>query len=152
MIPSRPTRLLPGARAAAVLLEVIFSLALFCSMAAVIVGSLNASLGALRQVRLEARAADLAVTLLSEIQMGLVALQDQGPQDYAEQDLADWNWQIVTSAVDNSSLDVSLTRAEIVIFNKTQGYTYRLVQLFRIEQTEGLMAWRTGPAASGGGP
>jgi hypothetical protein len=140
----------PQRRCAAVLLEVILALVLFFSGATVILGSLSSSINALRRVRLEAQGVDLATTLLSEIQMGLVDVADAGPEDYEDESLAEWGWQIVTSPSDNTALDVPLTRVEIIIFNKTHGYTYRLVHLFP-EQGEGeFTAGRNIPEIFGG--
>jgi hypothetical protein len=140
----------PHRRRAAVLLEVILALVLFFSGGAVILGSLGSSINALQRVRLEAQGVDLGATLLSEIQMGLVDVADAGPEDYEDESLAGWGWQIVTSPSDRTGLDVRLTRVEIIIFNKTHGYTYRLAHLFP-EQSEGeLTAGRNIPETFGG--
>src|SRR5687767_5719919 len=63
----QPGRLPRGEGVGAVLLEVLLALALFCGAAGVIMGSLTSSVRAVDRLRLEAQAADLAVTTLSEI-------------------------------------------------------------------------------------
>jgi len=117
-----------------VLLEVIFAVTLFVAAGAVILGGLNACIRTARDLRLEARGTDLAVTLLSEIQMGLIPAEDDGPTEYEAQEdesLAGWTWQIVTSPfIEESSLEgAALKRVEIVIANAEQNFICRLVQL-----------------------
>jgi hypothetical protein len=65
-----------------VLLEVVIALALFFGAAVVVLVGLHSSVVAARKLRLEARGADLAVTLLSELQMGQLAVEDAGPDAY----------------------------------------------------------------------
>ena len=119
-----------GRGRAAVLLEVIFALVLFFSAAGVVVGTLHSSVGALSRMRVSARAADLAVTLLSKLQLAEGPLQDQGPEPYEDEALKDWSFQVVTSDVDNVNLDAPVTRVVVVITHTITGYTHRLVQFF----------------------
>jgi len=138
-------------RRGAVLLEVVLALTLFVMSAAVIGGSVNMSLSALRSVRIQAQAADLAVTKLSEIQMGLRNVADDGPNQYTpDERLDDWTWQIVTTPVDSTGVLDSTPpkRVEIVIRNARNNYTYRLVQVMPSTDTDETDA---GADASGGG-
>ncbi|MFB3894575.1 MAG: hypothetical protein ACE15C_21445 [Phycisphaerae bacterium] len=114
------------------LLEVVLALALFFMSAAVIGGSVSTSLDAARRIRIDAQAADLAVTKLSELQMGLREVIDDGPNPYAEEEhLPDWTWQIATNPIDNTAVlqGPPLKRVEIIIRNTTGNYAYRLVHV-----------------------
>ena len=103
-------------RAGVVLLEVIFALSLFAAAAAVISSSFSACASSAGRLRLQAVADDLAVTLLSEMQLGLVEPVDDGPYDF-EDPYEDWSWEIVTSSM-NDVIDIDgpvMMRVEIVI-------------------------------------
>jgi len=109
-----------------VLLEVIFAIGLFAAAAGVVIGSFAASIKATRLLRVQAQAVDRAVTLLSEMQMGLVPPVDDGPTDYDEPE-QDWSWQVVTSELDAESLDApTMTQVQILITYKPEGFTYSL--------------------------
>lgn len=124
----------PSGRArGAVLLEVILALALFAATSGVVLGSLNVCLGAARRIRLGAVAADLAVTRLSEIQMGLVPLRDAGPEA-CEEPHGDWTWQVATTVFTDRSAEGGLKRVEIVLKRASPEYVYRLVALVAEEQ------------------
>lgn len=110
------------------LLEVVLALALFFAVAVGVMGGLSASVRSVRQVRLEAEAADLAVTLLSEMQLGLVPLADSNPTPYDEP-LQDWTWQVTVSPVEMIVPGLDLARVEIIIRNTAEDYTYRLYQV-----------------------
>ncbi len=140
----------PAARAA-VLLEVVLALALFAATSAIVLGSLNACLRAARGIRQEAAAADLAVTLLSEIQMGLVPLRDAGPEAY-EKPLDAWTWQVVTTAYTDRSGEAGLRRVEIIVTYAPRAYVHRLVALVP-DEAQAAPALALKPAAGrGGGP
>lgn len=115
------------------LLEVIFAVALFSAAAAIVIGGLSACLRVNRDLRTESTAADLAVTLLSQIQMGTVPATDDGPAEYPEPQ-QDWSWQIVTADVDTQNPDAPpLTLVTILITRKGDddhpgGYTFTLAQ------------------------
>ena len=134
-----PEGMRPRGPAGVVLLEVVLALALFFGAALVVLAGLNASLRTAQRVRLEAEAADLAVTLLSEIQMGLVPPADDGPNEYEYEGLADWTWELVTQPFDEGLTEVALPEflhVEIVIRHVPSGYTYRLGQLISSELQE----------------
>jgi len=126
-------------RSAVVLLEVVVALALFFGAALVVLAGLNASLRTAQRVQFEAEAADLAVTLLSEIEMGLVAAADDGPNEYEDEELADWTWEIVTAPFEEEVVELALPEflhVEVVIRHVPSGQTYRLGQLISSELVE----------------
>jgi hypothetical protein len=120
-------------RKAVVLLEVVIALALFFGAAVVVLTGLHSSVVAARKLRLEARAADLAVTLLSELQMGPLAVEDAGPEAYEEEYLADWTWEVVTSDVEDTweFEDIPpMKRVQVIVACPRRGFTYSLVRFF----------------------
>jgi hypothetical protein len=143
----RRARVRPGA----VLLEVIFSLLLFVVAAVAVVGGLNACIQASGEVRLAAQAADLAVTKVSEIQMGLVPAVDTEPTPFEEEGLTDWTWQIVTEPVENNVLELpSMLRVHVIVANGSRNYSYRLTHLMPQEAENPDQA--ASGSSQGGGP
>jgi hypothetical protein len=115
----------------AVLLEVVLATALFFMGALVVMGGLNIALRSIQRVQFQAEAADLAVTLLSEVQMRQVPLVDDGPKPYEEDGLTDWTWQIATLPVQQPlGLDLPAAKqVEIIIRKKGTDFAYRLTEL-----------------------
>ena len=125
-----------GSARAVVLLEVVLSLSLFFGAAMVILSGLNSALRTAQRVQVEAEAADLAVSMLSEIQMGLVPPKDDGPNPYEGEYLRDWTWEIVTETYDEPNPELPLPeflRVEVVIRNEATGYVYRISELMTEE-------------------
>lgn len=114
---------------AMVLLEVVLAMILFFGGALVILAGLNSSLTGIQRVQVEARASDLAVTLLSEIQMGMVQLVSDGPSSYEDPALADWTWEISVEPFEEQQLDLELPefqRVEVIICHEPTGYASSL--------------------------
>jgi type II secretory pathway pseudopilin PulG len=124
------TRSLQSAARAVALLEIVLALALFFGVAMAVLGGLSAAIRSARQVRSEAVATDLAVTLLSEIRMGLVGLEDAGPTPYEDEALAAWAWEVVVTPVTaDLTTGIELSRVEIIIRNANENLTRRLYHL-----------------------
>ena len=123
-------RCAPGRRGV-VLLEVVLSLALFFMASLVVLAGLNAALRTAQRVQLTAEASDLAVSLLSEVHMGLVPPLDDGPNVYEDERLVDWTWEIATERVEETlALDLpELVRVEVIIRHAPSGYVYRIGEL-----------------------
>jgi len=136
-----PTKRRPARRArdarAIVLLEIIFAMTLFAAMAGVVLSSLHSSISAVSRLRLDNRAADLAATVLSQIQMGDLAPVDDGPNEFAEP-LEDWTWQIVTTDLREPIEGAAVKRVEIIITNTAENYTHQLALLLASEDEGGL--------------
>ena len=128
-------------RAGVALLEVVLALSLFFGVAMVILAGLSACVRSARDIRLEAQAADLAVTLLSEIQLGAVEIEDAGPMAYEDEALEDWSWQLVVTPVVTTLAELDVTRIEIVITNTPHDYTHRLYHLLTESTAETEMAF-----------
>ncbi len=120
-------------RRAVALLEVVVALALFVAAASAVLAGLTACLRAADDVRLSATAGDLAVTVLSQVQAGILPLQDDGPVPF-EPPREAWTWEIVTSPVEVAADVEGLVRVEIIVANADRAYTERLVQWVSVEQ------------------
>lgn len=127
-------------RAGAALLEVVLSLALFLMAGGAIAIGLENTLGVAGRLRAQAQAMDLAVTKLSEVQLGLVELKDEGPVSFAEEyeddRYAGWTWEIVTETEENNELQEPLTRVQVIVRHEPTGRMCRLVHL--LAETGGL--------------
>lgn len=86
--------LLPQAVRGAVLLEVILALVLFVGAATMLSTALNASMEGVDRRRRQLHADDLAITVISEIQMGIRSASASGPDAFkAPFDL--WSAQVL---------------------------------------------------------
>lgn len=130
----------PGARRGSVLLEVVLASSIFAMGAVVILSGLQAALRMAQQVQFEAKAADLAVTLLSDVQIGQVALADAGPTEYEDAALAGWTWQVVTTAVEPVLTEMPPFKQVDAVIRGPLGQTYRLSQVVEYDATSGLVA------------
>jgi len=142
------------------LLEVVLALAIFVGVAMAVCGGLSVSVRSARFVREEAQATDLAVTILSEIQMGLVQAADAGPTPF-EAPYADWTWQTVLAlGLPTGQEAADMPQVEVLVRNTPSGYAYHLYQLMpagatatpAVNLAAGLRPGEGRPATSTGGP
>jgi len=135
--PLRPIRNPQSAiRNGVVLLEVVLAMSLFFASAMVILAGLSSSLSGMQRVQLEARAQDLAVTALSEVQMGLVPLNSDGPTEYEDPALAGWTRQITVEPYQEQQLGLELPafqRVEVTVRYQPTGYATSLTILLAEE-------------------
>ena len=134
--PGRTTPPAPAGPRAAVLLEVVLSMTIFMTMGVVILAGMRGGVIATGRLRFEARARNLAVTALSELQMGQLPLRDNGPNSSEDKSLAGWTWQVVVSDPEYGGQGLPLKQVEIVIANTETNYIYRLGQLLQDEQDQ----------------
>ncbi len=112
-----------------VLLEVVLSAGLFTMTALGVLTALSSCFRSLGNMRLESQAADLAISKVSEVHVGILPPEDDGPNEYEEDEsLTDWTWEIITEEVE---LDVELEgpqllQVQVVITNVPSGYTYSM--------------------------
>jgi len=118
----------------AVLLEVILALVLFTAAAAIIGAGLNASLGGLERLRLNTHAANIAVSVLSELQLGIKSLTVSGPQPY-EAPLEGWTWEAVATPLQAEWAGPGQLKAvEIIVRHDEPPSVYRLSQIIRLPE------------------
>src|SRR3989440_3723756 len=115
----------------AVLLEVVLALVLFVAAAAIISAGLNASLNSVERLRLNAHAANLAVSVLSELQMGIKTIAVSGPQAF-KAPFEGWTWEVQAAAADSEfSRSSSSQRIEVIIRHDDPAVVYRLSQILQ---------------------
>ena len=125
----------PRGRRGVVLLEIVLASGLFATAALVVLAGLNSCYRAVEDMQLEATAADLAVSKLSEIRMGLLAAEDDGPNEYEVEELAGWTWEIVTADTESPIEGPQLKQITIIIASEPHGYVQTL--RFLVSATEG---------------
>ena len=124
---SPATRATPRARGA-VLLEVILALVLFVAAAAVISSAINASLQSVERQRLNLHAANLATTVLSELQLGQRSLETTGPEAFRAP-FEHWTWQLVPASREARLLEAeALTVVEVIVRHEDPPVVLRLAQ------------------------
>ncbi|MGA2657568.1 MAG: hypothetical protein ABSH34_08610 [Verrucomicrobiota bacterium] len=120
------------------MLEVVLALALFVAASTVITSALSASVDETERLRLDAHAGNLAATILSEMQMGLQAVESSGPNAF-DPPFAEWTWQAaVEPATDTTGVIGTLQKVEVIVRHQGPPIVCRLTQFL--------------PAAAGPGP
>src|SRR5437867_870969 len=117
-----------------VLLEVVLALVLFATAAMIIGAGLSSSIESVERLRLNAHAANLAVSVLSEMQMGTKDFGKNGPQKF-EAPFEGWTWEALAVADEQSAKETGLTRkVEVVIRHQESGIVHRLCQIIRLQE------------------
>jgi hypothetical protein len=120
----------------AVLLEVILALALFVAAAAVLTSGLSSSLDGIERLRRNTRAADLAVSVLSELQMGIKTLALTGPQPF-EPVQDGWTWEILSTPLQAGAEEIGPYKMiEVVIRHEEPPLVYRLGQVLQVDDAK----------------
>lgn len=123
------------------LMEVVAATAIFFIAAMFVMDGLNSSLKAVRYARIEADAADLAVTVLSEVQMGLLQIKNEGPSPFDETLFPGWTWELAVSGIEDLGDLPDLKHVEVIVRQTEEGFVYRTGQLVwddPAEQTAGV--------------
>jgi type II secretory pathway pseudopilin PulG len=125
-----------GVAAGAVLLEVVLALVLFVGAAAILTSGLSSSLDSVERLRLNTHAADLAISVQSELQMGIKSLAASGPQPF-EAPLESWTWEAVVTPVQTDTDEASpFKRVEVIIRHEDPPLVYRLSQILQIDSAQ----------------
>jgi hypothetical protein len=118
----------------AVLLEVVLALVLFVAAATILTSALSSSLDSVERLRLNAHAADLAVSVFSELQMGTRTLEGTGPQPF-EAPLEEWTWEAVATPVQaDADESNAFKRIEVIIRHEDPPLVFRLGQVMSMDQ------------------
>ncbi len=115
-------------RQAAALLEVVLALGLFFMTAMFVMDGLNSSLKAVQEAKLEADAADLAVSVFSHVQLGLLDVANQGPTPFDEELYPGWTWQLEVGGVEELPDQTRLKRVELILRNESSRLVHRTTQ------------------------
>lgn len=117
------------ARAGAVLLEVILGLVLFVAAAAVLGVALTASIEGVDRQRRQLHGLDLAVSTLSQVQLGLRGASGADAEPYKPPFEA-WSSQLVMKSIEPEGGEASgLVQVEVVIRHRDFGVVQRLAQV-----------------------
>ena len=135
---------------AVVLLEIVFALALFAAVAGTIIGAFGACIRSVGNLRLEQRASNLAATLLSQVQMGDLPADSDGPNVYDEP-LEDWTWEIAVTDLPEPIDGARIKRVRVIITNVVEGYVYRLAYLAAGQEEDDLSGFEAGEFGGRGG-
>lgn len=108
---------------AVVLLEVVLALTLLVGTVATVGAAMNSCSEAAVRLRIRTRAADMAVTLLSEVQLGLIDAVTTVEKTYDDEALADWVWCIDTEEVEDI---VGLIRLRVTTTHSPTGLSHSL--------------------------
>ena len=120
-----------ASRRASILLEVVLALGLFAGAATVIAVGVNASVQAVYRLRLNTHASNLAISVMSEMQMQVRPVASTGPEAFLPPFEA-WTYQVVLGPLEESALEAdALQSVEVIIRHSQEDITQRLTQLFR---------------------
>lgn len=118
----------------AVLLEVILALVLFAAAAAIIGAGIHSAINGVERQRLNAHASNLAVSILSEIQMGLRTTESVGPASF-DSPFDHWTWELVLTPTETEAGEASnLTRVEVIVRHDDPALVHRLTQVLKLEK------------------
>ena len=117
---------------AAILLEVVLALALFAAAAAIIGAGLGSSIDAVERQRLNTHAADLAVSVMSELQVG-IRKSETGPEAF-EPPFEHWSWELRLAPVESElGQGTQLSLVEVVVRHDDPPIVHRLGQVLRLD-------------------
>lgn len=123
-LPAPATRSNSGA----VLLEVVLALVLFVVAAAIVGSGINASVNSVERLKAQTHASDLAVTVLSEIQLGTRPAASLGPEPFAEP-FTNWTCQTTVTLLGDGTSANSTAQVEIAIRKLDSPLVHRLSQI-----------------------
>lgn len=118
-------------RHGSVLLEVVLALALFVGAATAITAGINASIESARRLRLQNHAADLAISVMSEMHMQARPAAPVGPEPFPAP-FQEWTFkvEIAENPADNSEAN-SLRPVEVIVRHSQENIVRRVTELFR---------------------
>ena len=121
-----------GEECGAILLEVVLALALFVLAATIITGALNSSINEVKRLRLNTHANNLAASILSEMQMGVLPGDASGPNTF-DPPFEQWTWQTTLAPV-NEMVGATnpIQKVEVVIRHGTEPVVFRLTQFLPV--------------------
>lgn len=116
------------------LLEVVLALALFIGAATVISAGISASVEAVHRVRFQTHAANLAISIMSELKIGARPLVAIGPENL-EAPFQEWLYRVNLNASDETASELNATRAvEVIVWHTEENVVHRVTQNFRASE------------------
>lgn len=124
-----------------ILLEVLFALALMLGASSVITGGLQASMDAVERMRNGMHGVNLAESLLSKIEMGLLDAESVEEESFSAP-FESWSYDIEVEDLEEMSLSSSdreipvMQRVEVAIHNPEGKVVYRMSQLMMLPEED----------------
>lgn len=140
-----------GRESGALLLEVVLALVIFVGAATVLGIAFNASMEGVDRQKRALHASDLAITVLSGVQLGTRPAASGGPAAF-NAPFQDFTWQLVVSSVSNDETN-GVRRVEVTIKHKTSPLSYRLAQWLNLSRPPSIppSSPSAAPAPASGG-
>ncbi len=113
----------------ALLLEVVLALVLFSGATVVLGMALNASMEGVERQRAQLHASDLAITVLSGVQLGTRPASSGGPGNF-NPPFQEFTWQMVVTPPEGDEPG-DLVNVEVIIRHKASPLVYRVTQWLR---------------------
>lgn len=115
----------------AVLFEVVLALVLFTFSVTIISSSFSASMRTVDRMRMELDEANLAISTLAEIELGLKPMESAPPTEF-EPPFEKWSWQVeVTKPSEDLDMGDGLSLVEVIIQSEEFGRETRLARMIR---------------------
>ena len=112
----------------------VLALALFVGAATVVSTGINASVQAAFRLRLQTHASNLAISLLSEMQMGARPIATAGPEPFPAP-FEEWSYRIEISQDGDTALESEAVQpVEVIVSHSSENVVHRLTQLFRASE------------------
>jgi hypothetical protein len=137
----RSSIVVDGSARGAILLEVVLALVLFAAAATIVGVALNAAMGSVDRLRLGAQAADLSVTVFSELQLGIRSVAEAGGATAQNQGTNAWTVEIIAQPWGQIGTTVgteesALSDVEVVLRHES-GFIHRGRQIMKLGSTSG---------------
>lgn len=117
-----------SSESAAVLLEILLAVALFVAASAVVTTSLNSSIQSLDRQHLRLHAANLASSILAEVEIGARS-STAAPAQSLEAPFQDWTFELVAEPSPPDFSNVApLEHVTVVVRHQTEPVVHRLSQ------------------------
>ena len=114
------------------LLDVVVALAIFMMAAAVVVAGMNASVRSAERLGHSLTAENLAVTLVSEMAVGMRPVASEGPEPF-EQPFEDWQWEIEIIPMPDGQATSGLRNVQVRVTHAQRDIAYRINQFMVID-------------------
>ena len=121
-----------NSESAALLLEVVLALVIFVAAAAVLGVAFNASIEGVDRQKRQLHASNLAITVLSGVQLGTRPATSGGPAAF-NVPFQDFTWQLVVNPVSNDETG-AVRRVEVTIRHKNSPLSYRVAQWLNLSR------------------
>jgi hypothetical protein len=137
------------ARCGVILLEVVLALALLVLASGVIVGTMGSCTQAAARLKLRAHGADLAVTLASQMHMGLLPSSSTDGGSFTEPGFSQWSWSMRVQA--GAQSDSPLQSVQFTVWHVPTGLSHSLMELIPERPLRSPRQAASQPSGPGGG-